>query len=132
MTASSTVQWGHQWRSSKCFILASMAMALFTGMYAIFLLMLRTNWNISDEILFAFMVPLLPYIFEQRMGLPVSLIQRVTLFFLAEGALVSVVSSPVIGHIADKASSKKRLLLYSLGLAFVSSVLVAVTTSCAY
>lgn len=109
-----------------------MAMALFTGMYAIFLLMLRTNWNISDEILFAFMVPLLPYIFEQRMGLPVSLIQRVTLFFLAEGALVSVVSSPVIGHIADKASSKKRLLLYSLGLAFVSSVLVAVTTSCAY
>lgn len=75
------------------------------------------------------MVPLLPYIFEQRMGLDVSLVQRITVLFLAEGALVSVLSSPFVGHIADRTSSKKSFLLYSLALVSVSSVGVAATTS---
>lgn len=75
------------------------------------------------------MVPLLPYIFEQRMNLDVSLIQRVTLLFLSEGALVSVLSSPITGHVADMVSSKKDLLLWSLGIVSISSLSMAVTTS---
>ena len=75
------------------------------------------------------MVPLLPYIFEQRMHLDTSLIQRVTLFFLSEGALVSVVSCPILGHVADYASSKRNLLLYSLAVVSISSLFIALTTS---
>lgn len=75
------------------------------------------------------MVPMLPYIFEQRMGLDIAVIQRSTLTFLAQGALVSVVSSPIVGQVADRTSSKKNLLLVSLALAFISSAALAITTS---
>ncbi|KAJ5354039.1 hypothetical protein N7541_006603 [Penicillium brevicompactum] len=66
--------WGYRWRSSDTFILSSMSMALFT-----------------DEMLFAFMVPLLPHIFENRLGLDATLTQRYTSVFLVEGALISIV-----------------------------------------
>ncbi|KAJ5322616.1 hypothetical protein N7452_010905 [Penicillium brevicompactum] len=91
--------WGYRWRSSDSFILGSMSMALFT-----------------DEMLFAFMVPLLPHIFENRLGLDATLTQRYTSVFLVEGALISIVSSPLIGDIADRAKSKKALLLVLLNI----------------
>ncbi|KAJ5958434.1 uncharacterized protein N7479_005584 [Penicillium vulpinum] len=107
--------WGYRWRSSDTFILSSMSMALFT-----------------DEMLFAFMVPLLPYIFENRLGLDTSLTQRLTSIFLVEGALISIVSSPFIGNIADRASSKKTLLLVLLVLTLISVLCLSITTSLAW
>ncbi|OJJ44443.1 hypothetical protein ASPZODRAFT_135267 [Penicilliopsis zonata CBS 506.65] len=101
-----------QWRSSNLFILVSMAMALLT-----------------DELLYAFMVPLLPYMFEHRLGLDNSIVQRCTLLFLSEGALICVFSSPIIGHVSDMTSSKRNLLLASLALAFVSSLATAMAES---
>ncbi|CAG8228976.1 hypothetical protein PENNAL_c0007G01893 [Penicillium nalgiovense] len=98
--------WGYRWRSSDTFILSSMSMAIFT-----------------DEMLFAFMVPLLPHIFENRLGLDASLTQRLTSIFLVEGALISIISSPFIGNIADRASSKKVLLLVLLVLTLISVLL---------
>ncbi|KAJ6136954.1 hypothetical protein N7497_012206 [Penicillium chrysogenum] len=73
------------------------------------------------------MVPLLPTILEHRIGLAASLTQRYTSIFLAEGAFVSVVSSPFIGSIADATSSKKVLLLVLLVLALVSIVCLSLT-----
>ncbi|KAF9892236.1 hypothetical protein FE257_002013 [Aspergillus nanangensis] len=102
----------HNWRSSNAFIMTSMAMAIFT-----------------DELLYAFMVPLLPYVLEQRIHLDSSLTQRCTSVFLIEGALVSVISSPFVGALADRVSSKKTLLLSTLVLTLVSSVWLAITTS---
>ncbi|KAJ6132224.1 hypothetical protein N7471_007439 [Penicillium samsonianum] len=104
--------WGYRWRSSDTFILSSMAMALFT-----------------DEMLFAFMVPLLPYIFENRLGLNTSLTQRLTSMFLVEGALISIISSPFVGNIADRASSKKILLMVLLVLTLISVLCLSITTS---
>lgn len=86
----------------------------------------------SDELLFAFMIPLLPTVLEHRIGLEPSLTQRYTSMFLAEGAFVSVVSSPVIGEIADAISSKKTLLLILLVLALVSTACLSLTSQCMY
>ncbi|CAG7965326.1 unnamed protein product [Penicillium salamii] len=104
--------WGYGWRSSDTFILSSMSMALFT-----------------DEMLFAFMVPLLPHIFENRLRLDTTLTQRYTSIFLVEGALISIISSPLVGNIADRASSKKALLLVLLVLTLVSVLCLSITAS---
>lgn len=82
-----------------------------------------------DEMLFAFMVPLLPHIFENRLELDTSLTQRLTSIFLVEGALISIISSPFIGDIADRASSKKVLLLVLLVLTLISVLCLSITTS---
>ncbi|KAJ5752064.1 hypothetical protein N7520_008981 [Penicillium odoratum] len=103
--------WGHGWRSSDTFIVSTMSLALFT-----------------DELLFAFMLPLLPTVLEHRIGLDPSLTQKYTSIFLIEGAFVSVVSSPFIGSIADATSSKKALLLTLLVLALISTICLSLTT----
>ncbi|KAJ5331609.1 hypothetical protein N7476_001392, partial [Penicillium atrosanguineum] len=104
--------WGYSWRSSDTWIISTMSLALFT-----------------DELLFAFMLPLLPTVLERRIGLEPSLTQRYTSIFLTEGAFVSVVSSPFIGSIADAVSSKKTLLLTILVLALISIACLSLTTN---
>lgn len=80
--------------------------------------------------LFSFMVPLLPFILENRIGAKETETQRLTSAFLVEGALVSIVSGPPIGDIADRVNSKKILLLILLVLTLISVVCLSVTTSC--
>ena len=75
------------------------------------------------------MVPLLPHIFENRLGLDATLTQKYTSIFLVEGALISIISSPLIGSIADRASSKKMLLLVLLALTLVSVLCLSMTLS---
>ncbi|PLB42555.1 putative MFS multidrug transporter [Aspergillus candidus] len=104
--------WGYQWRSSPVFIVAAMAMALFT-----------------DVFLYAFLVPILPYVLENRLGLDVSLTQRLSFSLLAESAIASLVCSPFIGHYADGLRSKKGLLLASLAVALFGTVVLALATS---
>ncbi|KAE8393119.1 major facilitator superfamily domain-containing protein [Aspergillus alliaceus] len=111
-TTSQGAGWGQKWRSSSLFIVSAMAMALF-----------------SDVFLYAFIVPILPYILESRLGLDVSLTQRMSFILLAESAVASLISSPFIGHYADKMSSKKTLLLGSLATALVSTIVLAVATT---
>ncbi|KAB8230317.1 major facilitator superfamily domain-containing protein [Aspergillus alliaceus] len=83
----------------------------------------------TDELLFAFMVPLLPYVFEQRIEISVSRVQTYTSMFLAEGAFVSLVTSPLVGNMADRTESKKVLLLGLLVLTLVSVSGLALTKS---
>ncbi|OGM42567.1 MFS multidrug transporter [Aspergillus bombycis] len=111
-TTSRGSVWGHKWRSSPFFIVSAMAMALFT-----------------DVFLYTFIVPILPYILENRLGLDVSLTQRMSFALLALSAVASLVCSPFIGHYADKMSSKKILLLGSLAAALFSTVILAIATS---
>ncbi|PKX92268.1 MFS general substrate transporter [Aspergillus novofumigatus IBT 16806] len=106
--------WMGDLRSSNKFTTATMSMALFT-----------------DELLFSFMVPLLPYIFEQRLGVQASHVQAYTSIFLAEGALVAIITSPFIGHVADRAKSKKALLLGLRMLTLASVLGLAITKSLA-
>jgi MFS family permease len=88
------------------------------------------NINLQlDVFLYTFIVPILPYILESRLGLDVSLTQRLSFTLLAESAIASLICSPFIGHYADKLSSKKTLLLWSLAAALVSTVILALATS---
>ncbi|RAL01423.1 MFS transporter [Aspergillus ibericus CBS 121593] len=104
--------WGQQWRSSPFFIVSAMAMALFT-----------------DTFLYAFLVPILPYVLESRLGLDVSLTQRMSFALLSETAVAALVTSPFIGHYADRLSSKRILLVGSLLAALFGSIVLALATS---
>lgn len=75
------------------------------------------------------MIPLLPTILESRIGIDPSNTQWYISAFLTEGAFVSVVTSPIIGSIADAVSSKKVLLLNFLGIALVSVMCLSLTTN---
>lgn len=83
----------------------------------------------SDVFLYGFIVPILPYMLEDRSGLDPSKTQSITFALLSESALVGVVASPFIGQLADRTSHKKRLLLYSLGAAMGSSLGLALSRS---
>jgi MFS-type transporter involved in bile tolerance (Atg22 family) len=76
------------------------------------------------------MVPLLPYILEDRIGVDATETQRLISAFLVEGALVSIASGPSIGDIADRAKSKKFILLALLVLTLVSILCLSIATSC--
>lgn len=83
----------------------------------------------TDVFLYAFLVPILPYVLENRLGLDVSLTQRLSFSLLAESAIASLVCSPFIGHYADGLRSKKGLLLASLAVALFGTVVLALATS---
>ncbi|GIC84364.1 putative MFS multidrug transporter [Aspergillus udagawae] len=105
-------KWGQEWRSSSWFIVTAMAMALFT-----------------DTFLYTFLVPILPYVVEDRLGLDSSLTQRISFALLSESAAVSVVLNPFIGHYADKSASKRVWLLSALVAALLGSAYLALATS---
>ncbi|PYH95495.1 MFS multidrug transporter [Aspergillus ellipticus CBS 707.79] len=111
-TQSNGGVWGQKWRSSPLFIVSAMAMALFT-----------------DTFLYAFLVPILPYVLENRLGLDVSLTQSLSFSLLSESAITALIASPIIGHFADRVPNKKGLLLGSLGAALLGSIVLALATS---
>ncbi|CAG8243485.1 unnamed protein product [Penicillium salamii] len=104
--------WGLRWRSSVYFIVATMAVALLTDMY-----------------LYGFLIPLLPYILEHRLGLDESLIQRLSTALLSESALIMFVASPLIGSHADRSGAKRAWLLAGLAGALLGSLVIALATS---
>lgn len=134
-TTSRGSVWGHKWRSSSLFIVSAMAMALFTGIHRFcsprfdVTQMFLTNQFPSDVFLSTFIVPILPYILESRLGLDVSLTQRMSFALLALSAVTSLICSPFIGHYADQMSSKKIMLLGSLATALFSTIILAMATS---
>ncbi|KAJ5355521.1 uncharacterized protein N7496_012733 [Penicillium cataractarum] len=90
--------WGHKWRSSEFFIIAATATALLTDMF-----------------LHQFLVSILPFVLENRLGLGPELIQRVSEMLLAETALVSFIVTPVIGRYTDHLGARTWLLLGLFG-----------------
>ncbi|RAH68526.1 MFS transporter [Aspergillus aculeatinus CBS 121060] len=107
-TRSQTIQWGYRWRSSENFILATVAGGIMRSMF-----------------LWSFIIPLLPYMLEERIGLDQSKTQNMTFLVLAETALTSAVSSPVIGTLADRWGAKTVFLFFSVALATCCTVSVA-------
>ncbi|KAK0113906.1 hypothetical protein ONS95_014149 [Cadophora gregata] len=83
----------------------------------------------TDVFLYGFIVPILPYMLEQRLKLENSKTQSITLALLSESALVGFFASIIVGHIADRTSNKRALLLYSLAGAMVGSLGLAVAES---
>ncbi|CAG8242091.1 unnamed protein product [Penicillium salamii] len=102
------------WRSSKWFVLSTIAIALF-----------------AETFLYGFLVPILPYMLRVRLHANQAELQELTSLVLAIHGIVSVFSGPIIGHFADKTSSRRLPLLLSLGACIVGTGMVACSTSLA-
>lgn len=62
-----------------------------------------------DMLLYTLIVPILPYMSETRLGLDASHTQNMSFALLSETAIVTVILSPIVGHYADKTSTKRIL-----------------------
>jgi MFS family permease len=103
---------GYRWRSSKFFILTCITLALF-----------------SENFLYSFIVPILQCMIEDRLHLHPSKAQGFTSAALSIHALVCFASGPVVGHLADKVSSRKGPLLLSVVGEIIGTILVAAAPS---
>ncbi|KAK6540422.1 hypothetical protein TWF694_009218 [Orbilia ellipsospora] len=103
--------WGYRWRSSTFFILGCITIALF-----------------AETFLYDFIVPILPYILEQRNGVDPDDIQKLTYQILTVYGVVLVFSGPFIGQWADKAKTRRTPLIISLAVSIVGTVILAAST----
>ena len=67
---------------------------------------------------------------QSRLHLDDALLQTMTFWLLAETAGVTFILSPVIGHYADNSKSKRVWLLSGLVIGLISTLGVALSTSC--
>ncbi|KAF5879012.1 putative mfs transporter protein [Botrytis fragariae] len=121
---------GYKWRSSNWFILLTIAIALFAGLF------IRPVVVTFKEILilnrkFSVWIP------SPNLGLYASgaspyrpsQTQMFTSAVLALHGALAMLSSPIIGHFADKSPNRKSWLLSSLILCIIGTCLVAVAHS---
>ncbi|KAL2860829.1 MFS general substrate transporter [Aspergillus lucknowensis] len=104
--------WGYRWRSSQLWIIATATISLF-----------------SETFLFGFIVPILPYMLETRLGLDPSRTQNFTTTLLTVYGVISLVAAPFIAHFADKTPNRKGPLLLSLAACASGTVLVACSST---
>ncbi|KAL8966789.1 MAG: hypothetical protein Q9183_003211 [Haloplaca sp. 2 TL-2023] len=88
---------GLGWRSSTLFIVSTVGIGLFTDLF-----------------LYGLVVPILPFILEDRVGLPNDQIQSHVSALLAAYAGASVLFSPPAGIIADRVSTRQAPFLIGL------------------
>ncbi|KAF2209012.1 hypothetical protein CERZMDRAFT_107259 [Cercospora zeae-maydis SCOH1-5] len=100
------------WRTSQTLLIFTSTLGLFT-----------------ENFLYAFVVPILPYMIERRLRLDPAYTQRFTAELLVILGLISIPAAPIIGHFADKTTNRKGPLLLSLLGCTVGTLLVASTIS---
>lgn len=88
---------GLAWRSSTLFIVSTVGIGLFTDLF-----------------LYGLVVPILPFILQDRVGLPQNQIQSHVSALLAAYAGASVLFSPPAGIIADRVSTRQAPFLIGL------------------
>jgi MFS family permease len=103
---------GLKWRSSTSFILGTVAMSLFTDLF-----------------LYGLVVPLLPFILEERVQIPNSRIQSYTSGLLAAYAAASVAFSLPAGYLADHISTRRMPFLIGLTALMAATLLFATGNS---
>ena len=91
------VPWGLKWRSHTLFIVSTVGIGLFTDLF-----------------LYGLVVPILPFILQDRVNLPDDQIQSHVAGLLAAYAGASVLFSPVAGWVADKLPSRQLPFLVGL------------------
>ncbi|PLB52220.1 MFS general substrate transporter [Aspergillus steynii IBT 23096] len=101
---------GYRWRSSRVFILATIALALF-----------------AETFLYGFVVPILTHMLEVRLHIDPSQTQSYITTLLSIHGLISLASAPIIAHFVDKSRNRKIPLLIALAGSLVGTVLVAWT-----
>jgi MFS family permease len=98
---------GLAWRSNRGFIVATVAIGL-----------------ITDLFLYAFFVPVLPFMLENQVGLPQDQVQSQVSNLLAAYAGASVAISPIAAIIADQFSTRQSPFLFGLGSLCGATVLL--------
>jgi MFS family permease len=104
---------GLRWRSSTIFICITVGIGAFTDMF-----------------LYGLIVPVLPFLLQDRLRLPEAQIQSTLSNLLAIYAAASCLASPIAGVLADRLSSSRQLpFLLGLVLLLLSTILLAVGKS---
>ncbi|KAI2603131.1 MFS general substrate transporter [Hypoxylon fragiforme] len=100
--------WGLRWRSNTLFIIATVAIGLFTDLF-----------------LYGLVVPVLPFMLRNRLAIPEEEIQSYVSNLLAAYAGASVLSSLPAGWIADRTKSRQAPFLSGLAALLAATVLLA-------
>jgi len=98
---------GLKWRSNTLFIVATVAVGLFTDLF-----------------LYGLVVPILPYMLQDRAGVPKEQVQSYTSGLLAAYAGASVLFSPLAGYLADKTSTRQGPFLLGLTALLLATVML--------
>lgn len=98
---------GLGWRSNTFFIISTVAVGLFTDLF-----------------LYGLVVPVLPFLLQDRVGLPKDQIQSHVSGLLAAYAGASVLCSPIAGVVADKVETRQAPFLFGLLALLASTVLL--------
>ena len=98
---------GLQWRSDKLFIVATVGIGLFTDLF-----------------LYGLIVPVLPFMLVDRVGLPPDQAQGYVSSLLAAYAGASVAVSLVAGMISDRLSSRRAPYLLGITALFSATLLL--------
>ncbi|KAF2682129.1 MFS general substrate transporter [Lentithecium fluviatile CBS 122367] len=110
ISCGQSVPIGLKWRSNSIFICSTVGVGAFTDLF-----------------LYALIVPVLPFMLEDRVHLPESEIQNTISTLLAIYAGASCLASPIAGVLADRlASSRQVPFLLGLVLLLLATVLLAV------
>ncbi|KAH9845381.1 putative MFS-type transporter [Teratosphaeria destructans] len=100
---------GLRWRSNTFFIVATVAVGLFTDLF-----------------LYGLVVPILPFMLQDRIGIPKSEVQSNVDGLLAAYAGASVIVSPLAGWLADRMSTRQAPFLLGLLALLGATILLLV------
>jgi len=100
---------GLRWRSNSLFIIATVAIGMFTDLF-----------------LYGLVVPVLPFMLDSRLSVPEEKIQSYVSNLLAAYAGASVVSSVPAGWIADRTNSRQAPFLSGLAALLAATIMLAV------
>ena len=103
---------GLRWRSNTFFIVATVAVGLFTDLW-----------------LYSLVVPVLPFMLQDRVGVPRNQIQSHVDGMLAAYAAASVCFSPIAGVLADRMSTRQAPFLLGVAALFGATVLLFLGTT---
>ncbi|KAI1109382.1 major facilitator superfamily domain-containing protein [Nemania sp. NC0429] len=112
--AAKNPPWALRWRSNTFFIIATVAIGLFTDLF-----------------LYGLVVPVLPFMLQGRLSIPEDEIQSWVSYLLAAYAGASVVSSVPAGWIADRTNSRQGPFLSGLAALLAGTIMLALGQSIA-
>ncbi|KAI0544356.1 major facilitator superfamily domain-containing protein [Xylaria curta] len=106
--AKDSPPWALRWRSNTLFIIATVAVGLFTDLF-----------------LYGLVVPVLPFMLQSRLSIPENEVQSYVSSLLATYAGASVVSSLPAGWIADRTNSRQAPFLSGLAALLAATIMLA-------
>ena len=100
--------WGFRWRSKPTFVVTTVAIGLFTDLF-----------------LYGIMVPILPFLLQDRLSIPEDHIQAYSSCLLVAYAAPSLIFAIPIGWITDKIGTRQRPFLAGLLLQLLATTALA-------